>query len=1039
MKNIIGFFLIFVSIFASAAPLPAPGPLFTYEGILTDTSGVPINTSQSVTFQIFDSGTCLVYEETQTIIPNAQGEFSVRVGEGTRTDTTSNTIANFFALSGMVDCSGSVAQNVSGQATRSLRITVGTTTLNPDITVTNVPFAVNANKAESADKLGTNIASDFLLKAGVPTCNAGNFLTWNGSALACAAVSNVNGGTVTNVSGTAPVSVSNGTATPIVSLNNGSAAGEVYRWNGSSSWVSSKLKYTDLVNASSVNPWPTTTCASGEAVTFNSVNDGFACTSLAIATSQLNGTLSAAQMPAFNGDVSSTPGSLSLSLAASGVAAGTYKSVTVDAKGRVTAGTNPTTLDGYGILNAVKNLGGVGNMSANLDANKPASPSSGDLFVATDTQKIYRYDGTSWALMSSNNSGSSTVTSVTGTAPITISGTSSSPIISLANTNVTAGAYTKANITVDAQGRITGATSGSGTNLASEVTGILPIANGGTNSSAALSNNRIMASSGGAIVEAAAITANKALISDLNGIPTHSAVSSTELGYLSGVTSAIQTQLNGKASSSGWTNFSVIGVNNLGSLTAIPGSSSNTILQYSATGPVWSTASYPSSTTANQLLYSSSNNFIGGITTANNSVLLTNASGAPGWSSVLNDNFTQYALLSGRSGGQILYGGTAASNNLTLESTSNPTKGNVIINSSGGSVGIGTTSPLGTLSLKDSAHAPLFTLNTSDYDNGVTGSLLAIALSGNSGSVPASIQVSDTMGNGIPLSLQPQGGNVGIGTKNPASDLEILRDGTASKATFAIKNFFGSGTGGVTNPSIMLFNSRGSAAFPSNLGLGDNLASIDFFGQYNGFITKGASIVAGTASGWSSGYPTYMSFNTASGTPSTVFTERMRIHENGNVGINTNNPSYTLHVNGTVAGTSSYVQLSDVRLKRNIASVTNSLEKINSIRGVTYAWNKDAHPELLLSDREEMGVIAQEVEKVFPDAISVNSTTGIKSVAYNMLIAPLIEAVKEIRAWILSQDSAIAVLKKENAQLKQENVSIKNYLCSKDSSAPFCK
>lgn len=75
---------------------------------------------------------------------------------------------------------------------------------------------------------------------------------------------------------------------------------------------------------------------------------------------------------------------------------------------------------------------------------------------------------------------------------------------------------------------------------------VLTVAKGGTNSSASLNNNRVMQSSGGAIVEAAAITASRALISDANGIPTHSATTSTELGYVSGVTSAIQTQLNAK-------------------------------------------------------------------------------------------------------------------------------------------------------------------------------------------------------------------------------------------------------------------------------------------------------------------------------------------------------------------------------------------------------------------------------------------------------------------------------------------------------------
>jgi len=75
---------------------------------------------------------------------------------------------------------------------------------------------------------------------------------------------------------------------------------------------------------------------------------------------------------------------------------------------------------------------------------------------------------------------------------------------------------------------------------------ILPIAKGGTNSGTALSNNRIMRSSGGAIVEAAAITPSRALASDVNGIPVASTVTATEQAFVSGVTSAIQTQLDGK-------------------------------------------------------------------------------------------------------------------------------------------------------------------------------------------------------------------------------------------------------------------------------------------------------------------------------------------------------------------------------------------------------------------------------------------------------------------------------------------------------------
>lgn len=92
------------------------------------------------------------------------------------------------------------------------------------------------------------------------------------------------------------------------------------------------------------------------------------------------------------------------------------------------------------------------------------------------------------------------------------------------------------------------------------------ITNAMINSSAAIARsklangtaNRLVVNDGsGVMSDAAAITAARALISDANGIPTHSSVTSTELGYVSGVTSALQTQLNslstGKLSLSGGT------------------------------------------------------------------------------------------------------------------------------------------------------------------------------------------------------------------------------------------------------------------------------------------------------------------------------------------------------------------------------------------------------------------------------------------------------------------------------------------------------
>lgn len=66
-----------------------------------------------------------------------------------------------------------------------------------------------------------------------------------------------------------------------------------------------------------------------------------------------SGFVPAARMPALTGDVTTTAGAVATTLSTTGVTAGTYKSVTVDSKGRVSAGTNPTTLSGYGITDAL--------------------------------------------------------------------------------------------------------------------------------------------------------------------------------------------------------------------------------------------------------------------------------------------------------------------------------------------------------------------------------------------------------------------------------------------------------------------------------------------------------------------------------------------------------------------------------------------------------------------------------------------------------------------------------------------------------------
>ena len=101
----------------------------------------------------------------------------------------------------------------------------------------------------------------------------------------------------------------------------------------------------------------------------------------------------------------------------------------------------------------------------------------------------------------------------------------------------------------------------------------------------------------------------------------------------------------------------------------------------------------------NSLLYGAGAGNMSVLAPTNSAVLTSTGAGVPQWSTLTSDTFTQYALLTGRAGGQSLSGGTAANENLTLESTSNATKGLVLLAPSGGNVGIGTSSPTSKLTV----------------------------------------------------------------------------------------------------------------------------------------------------------------------------------------------------------------------------------------------------------------------------------------------------------------------------------------------------
>ena len=259
---------------------------------------------------------------------------------------------------------------------------------------------------------------------------------------------------------------------------------------------------------------------------------------------------------------------------------------------------------------------------------------------------------------------------------------------------------------------------------------------------------------------------------------------------------------------------------------------------------------------------------------------------------------------------------------------------------------------------------------------------------------------SDDEGTNIEHMRIDAAGSVGIGTTAPLSMLHVGSDATA----YANANV------------ARIANNNGEV-----LGLvGSTLTNINFY--INGTTARKATIQSGTG-GTQGGTLSLWTKPDSAGDVARAMT----IIQTGSVGIGTATPdSIKLDVEDDIeigTGTTGCVRdadnttlvgscVSDERLKKNITTLSaDTLEKITRLRPVTFEWRNDEYSWLNGQSGVNYGLIAQEVEQVFPDMVNTDEK-GFKRVSYDIsLTMRLLEAVQELYTKLFALKDEMLALK----------------------------
>ena len=165
----------------------------------------------------------------------------------------------------------------------------------------------------------------------------------------------------------------------------------------------------------------------------------------------------------------------------------------------------------------------------------------------------------------------------------------------------------------------------------------------------------------------------------------------------------------------------------------------------------------------------------------------------------------------------------------------------------------------------------------------------------------------------------------------------------------------------------------------------------EFFAHWTTNKVAGFIIKSGTDTTNKDDGSMHFSTNDGSG-----LSEALTILNNQKVGVNNTSPTEVLHVTGNILASGTITPSSDIAFKKDVKPLKNVLDKVTQLIGINFTYKNN--------NEKSMGLIAQDVEKFFPELI--RGEEGSKSLNYMGLTGALVEAIKELSAKVAALEAA---------------------------------